>query len=119
MTAKNVTWLGEDVGTSPGPSFNIWGQAISGTMTCYFKFDKGVPLLIDDEAGTPQQRQLAQHVLEQAASNRFFTVADPEPPEEIEEPPPEEDAAAFTNDDQPSPSRRSAAAAPHAVKRKK
>jgi hypothetical protein len=74
MTAKNVTWLGEDQGTSPGPSFNIWGQAISGTMTCYFKFDKGVPLLIDDEAGTPQQRQLAQHILAQAASNRFFTV---------------------------------------------
>jgi hypothetical protein len=113
MTAKNVTWLGEDVGTSPGPSFNIWGQAISGTMTCYFKFDKGVPLLIDDEAGTPQQRQLAQHVLEQAASNRFFTVEDPEPEEPPpEEPPPEEDEG-----DEPRAHRTTAHHA--AVKRKK
>jgi hypothetical protein len=112
MTAKNVTWLGEDQGTSPGPSFNIWGQAISGTMTCYFKFDKGVPVLIDDEAGTLAQRQLAEHILAQAGGNRFFTVEDPEP----EEPPPDPEEPPPEDDDETTPRAHRAA---HPAKRKR
>lgn len=76
MTAKNVTWLGEDAGDTPGPSFNVWGQPISGTVTASFKFDKNVPVLVDDEAGPPEQRALAAHILAAAAGNRFYKVED-------------------------------------------
>lgn len=76
MAAKHITWLGEDTGDTPGPSFNVWGHPISGTVTSSFKFDKNVPVLIDDQAGPPAQRALAAHILATAAGNRFYKVED-------------------------------------------
>lgn len=70
MTAKAITWLGEDVehedgGVTPGPSFNVWGS---------IRFDKDKPVLIDDEKGDPEFRQLEMHILAVAPTNRFYKI---------------------------------------------
>lgn len=69
-----VTWLGEDSGTIPGPSFNMWNGV---------KFPKGKAVEVTDE-----------HMLAKARGNQFYRVteakaAEPPPakePEHVKEP---------------------------------
>jgi hypothetical protein len=82
MTAKVVTWLGNDVGDAAGPSFCVWGDPLTRV---HIKFEKDKPLTIaDDEAADPGLRELNRHILAVAPSNRFFTVEDAPPPVEPE-----------------------------------
>jgi hypothetical protein len=88
MTRRVVTWLGEDLvdeGTGqevPGPSFNIWGDTLTRAQ---FKFAKGEGVVVDDEEGPVELRQLARHIIEVADTNQHYTIE-----EEVIEPPPEE-----------------------------
>jgi hypothetical protein len=75
MTKKTVTWLGADPDdTTPGPSFNIWGDPLTGDQV---KFDKGDPVLISDEEDVPPDvRRIHAVILAAAPTNRFYKVED-------------------------------------------
>ena len=79
MTAKIVTWLGNDTSpdgepSGPGPSYVEWGGPL-----VKIRFDKDKPVLIDDgEQGDVETRQLKMHILKKAPNNRHFTVEVPE-----------------------------------------
>jgi len=97
MSRMEVTWLGEDIGDTPGPSFNIWGDPLTQTGV---KFEKGVTVTLDDEAAPPRLANLYRHIMDVAPSNRFYectvpdhsgeggqaSAAEAEPEEDTEEP---------------------------------
>ena len=85
MTARIVTWLGNDTNpdgepSGPGPSYLDWGGPL-----VKIRFDKDKPVLIDDgEMGNVETRQLKMHILKKAPNNRHFKVDVPEEARKVE-----------------------------------